>query len=133
MVSYLINTQILIWTLVTRNKLVQQVKDTLDKEKIFVSQISFFKIAIKQKFGKLTALDFTISQLTNFVERDGFNLIGIEDRHIDAYAEIPFLANQRDPFDQLLLARTFSENMPIISADENFALYQPQIQLIANR
>jgi PIN domain nuclease of toxin-antitoxin system len=118
---------------VTRNKLVQQVKDTLDKEKIFVSQISFFKIAIKQKFGKLTALDFTISQLTNFVERDGFNLIGIEDRHIDAYAEIPFLANQRDPFDQLLLARTFSENMPIISADENFALYQPQIQLIANR
>jgi PIN domain nuclease of toxin-antitoxin system len=63
-VSYRIDTQISIWTLVTRNKLAQQVKD---------------------------------------------------------------------PFDRLLLATAFSENMPIISADENFALYQPQIQLIANR
>lgn len=63
MVSYRIDTQILIWTLVTPNKLAQQVKDT---------------------------------------------------------------------FDRLLLVTTFSENSPIISADENFALYQPQIQLIAN-
>ncbi|OAI04669.1 hypothetical protein A1353_13040 [Methylomonas methanica] len=119
--SYLIDTQILIWTLVTPNKLAQQVKDTLDKETIFVSQISFFEIAIKQKLGKLTELIFTISQLTNFVERDGFNLLGIENRHIDAYAEIPLLANHCDPFDRLLLATAFSENMPIISADENFA------------
>lgn len=133
MVSYLIDTQILIWTLVAPNKLAQQVKNALENEAIFISQISFFEIAIKQKLGKLPELDLTIDQLTNFIERDGFNLLGVQNRHIDAYAEIPLLANHRDPFDRLLLATAFSENMPIISADENFALYPPQIQLIANR
>ncbi|WGS84618.1 type II toxin-antitoxin system VapC family toxin [Methylomonas sp. UP202] len=131
--SYLIDTQILIWTLVAPNKLAQQVKNALENEAIFISQISFFEIAIKQKLGKLPELDLTIDQLTNFIERDGFNLLGVQNRHIDAYAEIPLLANHRDPFDRLLLATAFSENMPIISADENFALYPPQIQLIANR
>jgi PIN domain nuclease of toxin-antitoxin system len=131
-VSYLIDTQILIWTLVAPNKLAQQVKNVLENEAIFISQVSFFEIAIKQKLGKLPELDLTIDQLTSFIERDGFNLLGVQNRHIDAYAEIPLLANHRDPFDRLLLATAFSENMPIISADENFALYQPQIQLIAN-
>ncbi|OHX37716.1 hypothetical protein BJL95_07905 [Methylomonas sp. LWB] len=131
--SYLVDTQILIWTLVAPNKLAPQVKNALENEATFISQISFFEIAIKQKLGKLAELDLTIDQLTNFIERDGFNLLGIQNRHIDAYAEIPLLTNHRDPFDRLLLATAFSENMPIVSADENFALYPPQIQLIANR
>ena len=132
MVSYLIDTQILIWTLVTPSKLAQPVKNALKNETIFVSQISFFEIAIKQKLGKPPELDLTIEQLTSFIERDGFNPLSIQNKHIDAYANIPLLPNHRDPFDRLLLATAFSENMPIISADENFALCQPQIQLIAN-
>jgi len=106
-VSYLIDTQILIWTLVTPNKLAQQIKNALENEAIFISQVSFFEIAIMQKLGKLPEFDLSIDQLTSFIERDGFNLLGIQNRHIDAYAEIPLLANHRDPFDRLLLATAF--------------------------
>jgi PIN domain nuclease of toxin-antitoxin system len=45
---------------------------------------------------------------------------------------VPLLANHRDPFDRLLLATAISENMPIISSDENFIYYQEQVQLIRN-
>lgn len=131
--AYLVDTQILIWILISPDKLTEKVKNVLENESIFVSQISFFEIAIKQKLQKLPDFDFSIEELVAIVQRDGFNLLNLQNQHIQAYADIPLLANHRDPFDRLLLATAFSENMPIISADEHFFAYQPQIQLIANR
>lgn len=130
--SYLVDTQILIWILVSPDKLVKNVKNILENESIFVSQISFFEVAIKQKLGKLPDFGFSTEELAGFLEQDGFNLLKLQNQHIQAYSDIPLLANHRDPFDRLLLSTAYSENMPIISADENFAAYQPQIQLIAN-
>lgn len=130
--AYLIDTQILIWSLVSPHKLIKPVKNILEAESIFFSQISFFEIAIKQKLGKMPDFDFSTEVLVELLEQDGFNFLSLDNKHIQAYAEIPLLPNHRDPFDRLLLATAFSENMPIISADQNFFAYQPQIQLIAN-
>lgn len=130
---YLVDTQIVIWVLVSPDKLTANVRNILENENIFTSQISFFEIAIKQKLGKLPDFGFSTKELTGILERDGFNLLNIENQHIQAYSEIPLLANHRDPFDRLLLATAFCENMPIISADEHFADYHPLIKHIANR
>lgn len=130
---YLIDTQILIWTLISPDKLALPVKNILESGSIFVSQISFFEIAIKQKLGKIPDFNFSTEQLTSLLDRDGFNFLNLKNTHVHAYSDIPLLANHRDPFDRLLLATAFFEHMPIISADEDFAAYQPQIQLIANR
>ncbi len=35
-------------------------------------------------------------------------------------------------FDRLLLATAFSENIPIISSDENFRFYKQQVQVFNN-
>lgn len=130
---YLVDTQILIWILVSPDKLAKNIISILENESIFASQISYFEIAIKQKLGKLPDFGFSTEELVGFLKRDGFNLLQLQNQHIQAYSDIPLLTNHRDPFDRLLLATAFSENMPIISADEHFAAYQPQIQLIANR
>ena len=129
---YLVDTQILIWSLVLPHKLINPVKNILENESIVVSQISFFEIAIKQKLGKMPDFEFSTEVLIDLLEQDGFNFLSLDNKHIKAYAEIPLLLNHRDPFDRLLLATAFSENIPIISADQNFSAYQPQIQLIAN-
>ena len=102
------------------------------KNNIFVSQISLFEIAIKQKIGKLPELDLLVSDLVGLIERDDFNLLTLQNKHIEAYSQIPLLPNHRDPFDRLLLATALSENMAIISADEHFNLYPPQISVIEN-
>jgi len=40
--------------------------------------------------------------------------------------------DHRDPFDRLLLATAFAENIPVISADEKFPLYKDVVQLFFN-
>lgn len=129
---YLIDTQILIWTLINPEKLTEKTKQILQHNEIFVSQISLFEIAIKQKIGKLTELALSIKLLSQFIEEDNFNILAISINHLEAYNLVPLLANHRDPFDRLLLAIAISEDIPIISADTNFNYYESQICLIKN-
>lgn len=130
--AYLIDTQILIWSLSNPSKLSVSTKNQLENSEIFVSQISLFEIAIKQKIGKLIEIDLNLSQLINQIESDGFEILPIKNTHISAYDQVLLFEHHRDPFDRLLLATSLSENLPIISADENFRFYTPQIQLIEN-
>ena len=132
---YLIDTQILIWYQLNSEKLNPGIFSLLkDAENtIYVSAISLFEIAIKQKIGKLPGLDTSIANLSDLIIQDDFTLLELKTVHIAAYADIPLMPEHRDPFDRLLLATAFCEKIPIISADQNFAQYQPQIQLVVNR
>ena len=102
-ILYLLDTQIFIWTLISPEKLTTHNQLLLKNNEIFVSQISLFEIAIKQKIGKLPELPLSIEELAERIEQDNFNLLAI----------------------------ALSENMPIISADSNFQYYK-NIQLIEN-
>lgn len=74
----------------------------------------------------MVSIDFITEQLL----ADGFDLLSLKNDHIYAYQSIPFLEEHRDPFDRFLLATALSEQMPIISADEKFLLYQPLVSII---
>ena len=129
---YLIDTQILIWSIITPEKLSSLVVNILQNNEIFVSQIAFFEIAIKQKIGKLEEFDLSIESLHYRVEQDGFYMLPLKIDHIAAYRAIPLIPEHRDPFDRILLATALSEKIPIISADANFKLYSPQVQVVMN-
>ena len=130
MTEYLIDTQILIWAIVSPKKIKQAVRAVLENNTIRVSQISILEIAIKQAIGKLP--DFTLSTdaLLNQLRDDGFQLLPIANAHIAAYQSIPLIPNHRDPFDRLMLATALAENLALISADERFRAYRPQIRLL---
>ena len=128
--NYLIDTQIFIWAIVSPKKIGQAAQTILENNAIFVSQISLFEIAIKQKIGKLPELSLPIDALLNQLYEDGFQLLPIRNTHIAAYDSIPLVADHRDPFDRLILATALTENWTIISADERFREYVPQIRLI---
>jgi PIN domain nuclease of toxin-antitoxin system len=132
--NYLIDTQILIWYQLNSEKLSSSIYALLNNSGnvIYVSPVSFFEIAIKQKIGKIPEFDLSVAELNDLVVQDGFTLLDLRIQHIAAYADVPLLTEHRDPFDRLLLATALSENIPIISADQNFARYQPRIQLIVN-
>ena len=129
---YLVDTQIFIWTLISPEKLSMPTRQILQNHEIFVSQVSLFEIAIKQKIGKLPEFPLTITLLAERIEQDNFNLLPITTNHIGAYGSIPLLEDHRDPFDRLLLAIALSENIPIISSDANFAYYSSLIQFVEN-
>lgn len=132
--NYLIDTQILIWYQLNSGCLHKSNYALLtdNKNNIYVSQISLFEIAIKQKIGKLPELDLPMNELVGLIERDDFNIMTLQNKHIEAYSQIPLLTNHRDPFDRLLLSTALSEKMAIISADENFKFYTPQVMVYGN-
>ena len=129
---YLLDTQILIWSIVSSGKLSKNVKAILQKNTIWVSQVSLFEIAIKQKIGKLPDFSLTTKDLLRQMSDDGFHLVPIKNAHLSAYEAITLFPEHRDPFDRLILVTAFEEDIPVISADENFKLYTLLIRLIKN-
>ena len=130
---HLVDTQIMIWAMISPEKLFPSIKTILQSGEILVSQISFFEIAIKQTIGKLPKLDMPISTLFQRAEQDGFKILPLHAKHIETYVDIPLFAQHRDPFDRLLLATAVSEDIPVLSADENFKLYVPKVRVIMNQ
>ncbi len=129
---YLIDTQILLWSMIDPQKLSPATRNILQSNEIFVSQITLFEIAIKQKIGKLPDFDLPIDILYSYIEQDGSNLLPLQKHHIAAYASVPLFSDHRDPFDRVLLANAMSENIIIISADANFPRYAKYIQIMMN-
>lgn len=135
MKKYLIDTHIIIWALENNTKLSQRVKDILEDEKteILVSQVSLYEIAIKQKLGKLPEVIYSIQDLVIEIEAIDFQILPIKNEHIYAYNSIDLVEDHRDPFDRLIIATAFQEQIPVISADEKFKNYGSQIELISNQ
>ncbi len=132
--KYLIDTQILIWYQLNDKKLRTDTLKLLKnrQNKIFVSQVTLFEIAIKQKLGKLPNLNISIDKLIETIENDDFEILSIKDGHLSSYADIPLFEEHRDPFDRLILATALHEKIPVISADEKFKLYDSIVTVLSN-
>lgn len=130
--QYLLDTQILVWSLEGNPKLNSSLREIIENpaNTIFVSQISIMELSIKLKIGKLPEFIVSIEHATDQLIEDGFNLLPITNNHIFSYQAIPFFADHRDPFDRFLLATALSEQIPIISIDEKFSLYQSLVTII---
>ncbi|SOD81327.1 type II toxin-antitoxin system VapC family toxin [Spirosoma fluviale] len=128
--DFLADTQVLIWSIISPARLKPSVRATLEENPIWISQISLFEISIKQKIGKLPEFLISAADLIDQLYKDGFQLLPVKNEHIIAYHSIPLFPEHRDPFDRLILASALAENLVIISADERFRLYTPQIQLV---
>ncbi len=128
--AYLIGTQVLIWALISPEKLSVAARDYLQTSTIYVSVISLFGIAIKQKIGKLKDLPVSTDNLVEQLKRDGFELMPLTIRHIAMYDVIQLLDDHRDPFDRLILATALAEQISVISADEKFSRYRNVVEVI---
>lgn len=128
--KYLIDTQVLIWSIISPERLPQNITSILLNEEIYASELSIFEIVIKQKIGKLPELNVHPEKIRSQVQEDGFILLPIHSNHIITYELVPLFHQHRDPFDRLLLSISHSEKMTIISSDSNFHLYADFVNLI---
>ncbi len=130
--KYLIDTQILIWFQLNDAQLKPSIRATLTdtNNQIFVSDVTLYEIAIKQKINKLQELFATLNDIILVANQDKFQFLPISHNHFLAYDHVPLLSDHKDPFDRLIIATAISENLPIISADEKFKLYGSLIHLI---
>jgi PIN domain nuclease of toxin-antitoxin system len=129
---YLIDTQILIWFQLNDSQLKPAIYNIIIdvNNTIIVSDVSLYEIAIKQKIKKLPDLLASLEDIITVANEDGFSFLAISHSHLKYYENVPLLAEHKDPFDRLLIAVALAENITLISSDEKFVQYIPQLKLI---
>ncbi len=88
---------------------------------IFISMATIWEIAIKTGLGKLSLSAPFKQWIVQGIADLNLEILPITIDHADRYTALPL--HHRDPFDRLLIAQSFVENLSIVSADPKFDLY----------
>ena len=122
MPRYLLDTHTAIWFFNGSPELSQTAERIIRDlaNPVSVSIASVWELAIKISLGKL---DFAggARGFVRLAEANEITLLPIETAHLDAIEGLPWI--HRDPFDRLLAATALSEQMTLVTADENIARY----------
>jgi PIN domain nuclease of toxin-antitoxin system len=87
------------------------------KEKVIISAVVIWEVAIKRRLGKLDAP----ADLLDRLEQADVDLLPITARHADRVGTLPL--HHQDPFDRLLIAQAETEGLTLVSADNTVRRY----------
>ena len=124
---YLLDTHIILWTLMNPEKLSKKVKEILSNpsNEILVSSISFWEVSLKYSLGKLDLSPYTPSDLPGGCADLGFIVIPFLPKISSNYHKLT-ATYHKDPFYRMLIWEAINSNIPLISKDENVEKYQSE-------
>ncbi len=116
----LLDTHAFLWWLEDSPKLEAQARELLANPKsvVFVSSASLWEIAIKSRLGKL---DAGSADLLEEIAANDFLPLPISGRHALLAGSLP--GHHEDPFDRMLIAQAWLEELTIVTRDRAFAAY----------
>ncbi len=91
--------------------------------KLFISQISYWEIAIKINIGKLH-IPIGLKNVMINTKRAGIEMIPVNNSHILRYQSLDMQEGHRDPFDRYIISVALCEDMKIVSSDSKFDVYK---------
>jgi len=121
--NLLLDTHTALWWVNEHEKLSSKAKSLLlnDAHTLYISIVSTWEIAIKVSLGKMIGLKDGVKTFLTKLEEMPVYLLPVSPRHVEAVEKLPFI--HRDPFDRLLIATAKTDNMSILTADENIYKY----------
>ena len=124
--KYLIDTHILIWLAISPEKIAQNILQIIENKqnKICVSTINLWEIAVKISIGKLSLQGLTINQLVVMCIEQDIEIIEFPVSAIQTYSTLSIKENHRDPFDRALIALSIANNYTLLSVDNKFNQYK---------
>jgi PIN domain nuclease of toxin-antitoxin system len=126
-VRLLLDTHVLLWWLGDDPRLPPRagalVADRTNR--IFVSPMSVWEIAIKSRLGKL---DADIDEVITAALESGFTPLPFTLDHAAAVARLP--DHHRDPFDRALVAQASVEPLHLLTHDDVLAPYGEYVLLV---
>lgn len=116
----LLDTNVVVWLLLGDREAVSggAVRALLDdRNRLSVSAVSVWEIAIKRSLGKLRLEDRWATALAQL----DFEPLPITSRHAEHVEKLPW--HHRDPFDRMLVAQAVLEDHAIVTADRRLSFY----------
>ncbi|WP_316831037.1 type II toxin-antitoxin system VapC family toxin [Pedobacter aquatilis] len=124
---YLLDTHVLIWSLMYSSKLsdncIKILKDR--KNTIFVSAISFWEISLKHSLNKLEISNILPDRIPELAVEAGYELLPLLPEEAANYHQLKGTWH-RDPFDRMLIGQAIQKNITLISKDESISKYQAE-------
>lgn len=119
----LLDAQALLWWLSDEPALTQAARRIIADAKnvILVSAASAWEIATKVRLGKLPTATDLAADFAGYLDREGFQMLGISWDHAIRAGLLP--CPHRDRFDRMLIAQAQAENVPILSNEVLFDTY----------
>jgi PIN domain nuclease of toxin-antitoxin system len=119
--GFMLDTHVFLWAVSEDDKLSVNAREAIEniKSRLFISAISAFEIGNKYRIGKLPEYKEIVDKYHEFVAKLGAAELPISGLHAQFAAKIEW--DHRDPFDRIIVAQAFIENLPLITCDAAFA------------
>lgn len=123
---YLLDTHVLLWVVLKSDQLSNRARNlfTDRNNQITVSAASLWEISIKHSIGKLNLNQIAPKDFVPLCERLEITIIDLNPNLLVSSGDLPFQGNHRDPFDRMIIWTAISENIPVISRDKDYRLYE---------
>ena len=124
--NLLLDTHAFIWFMEGSKALPKSSRQAIEDitNNCFISIASIWEIAIKSSLGNLK-LRADFSQITDFLESNEIELLPIDFDHLQRLLTLKYY--HRNPFDRIIIAQGLTENLTIVSKDENFPKYTSKL------
>ncbi|MGL4636603.1 MAG: type II toxin-antitoxin system VapC family toxin [Beijerinckiaceae bacterium] len=124
--SFLFDTQILLWALRKPKRLSQRVVTLLDDDALerSFSVVTMWEVAIKGGLRR-PDFDFEPAQIRAAFMGSGMQELVVTGSHAAAVRDLPLI--HRDPFDRMLVAQAISEGLTLVTADKTLAKYPAKV------
>jgi len=119
----LLDTHAFLWLITEDHRLSETARQTfLNRENsLFFSAASLWEICIKISLEKISLKSGWFQTIQDEMKLNTILWLPIEMPHCAEVTKLPF--HHRDPFDRMLIAQAFVENMQLLSRDRHLSDY----------
>ena len=128
MARYLLDTNIVLFSLFSPKELERKVDDLLTdyNNRLYTSTASIQEIIYLYKRNKIKTKWKKAEEIVPGIEAINFELLPIKREHLVTYSGLSILASHNDPVDHIIISQAITEKLTLISSDGDFEYYTKQ-------
>ncbi len=130
MKKILLDTHIWLWSILSPEKLGDKGQAMIEEAEndLFLSAASSWEISIKYKLGRIPLPEPPEAFILQRLMRDNIKPLSVEHHHACRVSVLPDI--HRDPFDRILIAQAQTEQLLLITADQQLKDYDVEMMFI---
>jgi len=128
MARYLLDTNIVLFSLFNQNELEKEVWDLFVDytSRLYVSTVSLQEIIHLYKRGRIVTNWRRAEEILPSVESANIEILPVKKEHLAVFASLSIPANHNDPNDQIIISQAIAGKYTLISSDHKFENYTKQ-------